>query len=462
MEILFEKETETRGKLSITLKPEDYLGELEKELKKIASKAHIKGFRPGKTPVSVIKNLYGNEILSDTVFRIFSQNTSKYLHDNNIPFLFEPIPPKDYQPPRFNIRFPESYSFQVELLLVPPFELTTEGLSVTLYKVVPTEEEKVKEFEAFLESNQKFKQIEKVENPNDFVFAICYFESENTENQEKEKIDYSALFPLEKLKAEVREKLIGLRINDEVELYPFQCFEDETQAKQYVFGTDSKDIARLQDKPAKVKITRIQTKIKPELNEEFFKQVFPNEEITDENTFKEKFFQDVLKYFEETAVLIAKNQLQKEFIKKNAFEIDLEALQSFLIRSERLSPEELQKIQEKPDIFIESIRWEVLSNRLIEKYQIQVSFDEVQEKYKNDVITRITRMGLNINPNEPWLKDFALREFKKLPKEEIEHLYSGLLRQKALDKLFEETPKTEVQVTIQEFNEKAHKKPNSE
>ncbi|GIV30168.1 MAG: hypothetical protein KatS3mg028_1234 [Bacteroidia bacterium] len=175
MEIVFEKQSEVRGKLSITLKPEDYLGEFDKELKKIASKAHIKGFRPGKTPVSVVKNLYGNEVLGDTVLKLFSQNVDNYLRENNVHFLGEPIAPEEYDFPRFNVRFPETYSFQVEMALVPPFELKTESIEAISYKITLSEEEKNSEFEAFLERQATIKEVEKVESENDFVMGNCTF-----------------------------------------------------------------------------------------------------------------------------------------------------------------------------------------------------------------------------------------------------------------------------------------------
>lgn len=459
MEIVFEKQSEVRGKLSITLKPEDYLGEFDKELKKIASKAHIKGFRPGKTPVSVVKNLYGNEVLGDTVLKLFSQNVDSYLRENNIHFLGEPIAPEDYDFPRFNVRFPETYSFQVEMALVPPFELKTEGIEAISYKITLSEEEKNNEFEAFLERQASIKDAEKVESENDFVMGNCTFSLESTETQaetesqtEPTTITRYALFLVGKLKKEAQEQFMGLEKDSEIEIYPFQVFENEEDALQNIFGTNEEDIALLKDKKAKFKAERISRREKPELNESFFKQFFPNEEISDENAFKERILQNIVGNINSHAINFAKEKLKEDFINQNAFEVDIDFLLRYLVQTKRTSEAEIEEIKQKPQEFLKGVHWEVLSNKLIQKYNIEVTFEEVKKDYVNGVINRIRQMGLNTG-DDSWIYEFAFKQFKGLSKAEIDSIYNSIARNKSIDKLYEELPKTEKEVSLKELDE---------
>lgn len=459
MEIVFEKQSKVRGKLSITLQPEDYLGEFDKELKKIASKAHIKGFRPGKTPVTVVKNLYGNEVLGDTVLKLFSQNVDNYLRENNIHFLGEPIAPEEYNFPRFNVRFPETYSFQVEMALVPPFELKTEGIEAISYKITLSEEEKNSEFEAFLERQASIKDVEKVESENDFVMGNCTFSLESieikaeTESQtEPATITRYAWFLISKLKKEVQEQFMGLEKETEIEIYPFQVFEKEEDTLKNIFGTKEEDFTLLKNKKAKFKVERVSRIEKPELNESYFKQVFPNEEISDENAFKEKILQNIVNDINTHAINFAKEKLKEDFINKNAFEVDIEFLLRYLTQAKKISEAEVAEIKQKPKEFLKGVHWEVLSNKLIQKYNVEVTFEEVKKNYVNDVINRIRQMGLNIG-DDSWVYEFAFKQFKSLSKSQIDSIYNNIAREKAIDKLYEELPKTERETSLKEFNE---------
>ena len=50
---------ELNAQLQVIIEPEDYLDRFKDELKKYKSKAHLKGFRKGKTPMSSLKKMYG-------------------------------------------------------------------------------------------------------------------------------------------------------------------------------------------------------------------------------------------------------------------------------------------------------------------------------------------------------------------------------------------------------------------
>jgi len=55
------------SELIIVLEKSDYLDKYKSELKKYKNKAHLKGFRKGKTPLSAIKKMYGQSVLADVI-----------------------------------------------------------------------------------------------------------------------------------------------------------------------------------------------------------------------------------------------------------------------------------------------------------------------------------------------------------------------------------------------------------
>jgi trigger factor len=54
-----EKNSSTEALIKINLKESDYQPKFKEKLKSYSKKAQIKGFRPGKVPVSLIEKMYG-------------------------------------------------------------------------------------------------------------------------------------------------------------------------------------------------------------------------------------------------------------------------------------------------------------------------------------------------------------------------------------------------------------------
>jgi len=60
------------------------------QLKEMAGKAQIKGFRPGKAPVSHLKKVYGKSIMSDVLQEAVNEANRKIIEDNKIRLAMEP------------------------------------------------------------------------------------------------------------------------------------------------------------------------------------------------------------------------------------------------------------------------------------------------------------------------------------------------------------------------------------
>jgi trigger factor len=64
--------------------------EVEKAYSNLAKKAHVKGFRPGKAPRSVLTHLYGPRVQNDVATAIVNDTLPKVLTDNNVSPIGQP------------------------------------------------------------------------------------------------------------------------------------------------------------------------------------------------------------------------------------------------------------------------------------------------------------------------------------------------------------------------------------
>ncbi|MEP1230284.1 MAG: trigger factor [Litorimonas sp.] len=69
---------------AITVSKEDLSTKLESKIKEMQPQVTLKGFRPGKVPVSHIRKMFGQSIMKDIVEETVNETTQKAINDNKI------------------------------------------------------------------------------------------------------------------------------------------------------------------------------------------------------------------------------------------------------------------------------------------------------------------------------------------------------------------------------------------
>ena len=92
MEVKLNQINPTSAQLTIQVSPEDYDSQVNAKLKSYAKTANIKGFRPGKVPTAVIKNMMGENVVAEEVFTVISKELNNYIKENNLSIIGDPLP----------------------------------------------------------------------------------------------------------------------------------------------------------------------------------------------------------------------------------------------------------------------------------------------------------------------------------------------------------------------------------
>ena len=99
--------------LTISISREDYAPTFEQELKKYRDKAHIKGFRKGKTPMSFLKKAYGQSVLSEVINEMLQKELITFMQEDPAAYLGQPIPSEDQPPIDFDVKELEDYTLNL-------------------------------------------------------------------------------------------------------------------------------------------------------------------------------------------------------------------------------------------------------------------------------------------------------------------------------------------------------------
>ena len=92
MEIKVDKQTANQASIKIKLIGADYQPKVDAKVKDYAKKAVIRGFRPGKAPVSMVKSIYGTSLLVEEINTLLGESLNTFLKEQTFKVLGEPLP----------------------------------------------------------------------------------------------------------------------------------------------------------------------------------------------------------------------------------------------------------------------------------------------------------------------------------------------------------------------------------
>ena len=125
MNISFEAPDKINGLMTIVLEKEDYQAEVEKTLKDYRKRANVPGFRPGQTPMGMIKRQYGTAVKVDVVNKMLGEELYKYVRENKIQMLGEPL--NSDKQKELNFESDEPLEFMFDIAVAPEFKAALSG-----------------------------------------------------------------------------------------------------------------------------------------------------------------------------------------------------------------------------------------------------------------------------------------------------------------------------------------------
>ena len=121
MKVSFEAPDKINGLLTITVEEDDYKEDVEKALKEYRKKANVPGFRPGQVPMGMIKRQFGSAIKMDAVNKLLGNEIEKYISENNIQMLGEPLGSEKQEAQDLEAEPP--YTFMFDIAIAPEFKV---------------------------------------------------------------------------------------------------------------------------------------------------------------------------------------------------------------------------------------------------------------------------------------------------------------------------------------------------
>lgn len=91
MKVSVEELSTTRRKVAVELDPSDVEEQVERSYRELARSVQLKGFRPGRAPRTLLKQLYGKEIDAEVTGKLIEETIPKALEDNKLEPVAMPV-----------------------------------------------------------------------------------------------------------------------------------------------------------------------------------------------------------------------------------------------------------------------------------------------------------------------------------------------------------------------------------
>ena len=159
MKISFENVDKVNGQLTLVVDTEDYKEKVEKKLKEYRRKANVPGFRPGNVPMGMIKRQYGTAVKVDEINKLLGEELYKYVRENNISMLGEPLPSEKQVPQDLEGDGP--FEFIFDIAIAPAFAITLDANDKIDYYDIAVDEEIIdQQVSAFASNNGHYEKVE--------------------------------------------------------------------------------------------------------------------------------------------------------------------------------------------------------------------------------------------------------------------------------------------------------------
>lgn len=132
--------------LTIEIAPEDYAEEVKKKLAERRRTAEFKGFRKGMVPASLIKRVYGEQVLVDAVNEVITTSLDNYINDNALHILGEPLGSENQ--PEIEWVDGNSFTFVFDMALSPEVNVDVDAADeIVKYSITTSAKEKASAIE---------------------------------------------------------------------------------------------------------------------------------------------------------------------------------------------------------------------------------------------------------------------------------------------------------------------------
>jgi trigger factor len=431
--------------LKIKISREDYAGKVESVLKDYRKKANIKGFRPGMVPIGLIKKMYGTAVKIDEINKAVSENIHKYLKDEKIEILGDPLPKPDEQE-RFDFDNQEEFNFAFEVGLAPAVEIAiSKKDKVNFYEITIDEKMKNDYLSNYTRRYGEFIKAEVSEEKDTLKGRIETLDQYGNVNPEGFLTKESTL-AIDIIKdEEIKKTFLGKKDNEYIDFNIRKAFPNDNE----IAGLLKKKKEEVEGLEATFRFTisEISRFQNAEIGQELFNRIYGEGVINSEEEFLKKIEEEIADNLKKESDFKVKQDIKKIIIEKTDLQLPEEFLKKWLLKVNDKTTED--QIDKEFDSFRHDLKWQLIRNKVAKDNEMKITEEELQKEAENITRYQFRQYGLFYATDEQ-ISNYAKETLKR--EDDAKRIADKILEDKVLDNLKEVVKIENKLVTAEEFN----------
>lgn len=434
-----------RGLIKLEIVKSDYEAAVEKSLRSFRQKANVPGFRKGMVPMGMVKKMYGKQALLEEVNRLVSDNLFKYIRENNLNILGEPLA-SEAEPSALDFDKDEDFVFNFDVALAPEININMSKEDTLPYYEVKIDDDMLnKQVEAYTANFGTYEAGEEVEEKDLVKGTVAELEN-GAPKEGGVVVENAVLMPMYIKDEAEKAKFIGSKVNTVVVFNPNKAYEGAEAEIASFLHVGKEKVAELTG-DFSFEIKEISRHKNAELNQELFDKVFGESVVTSEEEFRNKIREALAEQFTPQCDFKFLSDAREVLVKKAGelkFADDI-LKRWLLVANEKNTAENIEN--DYPHI-IEDLTYHLIKESLVKANGLKVQDADIEEFAKRVAKAQFAQYGMLSVP-EDALENYAKEMLKN--KQTLQNILDRAVEEKLAAWLKEQVTIDKKEVTADEF-----------
>lgn len=434
-----------RGLIKLEIVKSDYEAAVEKSLRSFRQKANVPGFRKGMVPMGMVKKMYGKQALLEEVNRLVSDNLFKYIRENNLNILGEPLA-SEAEPSALDFDKDEDFVFNFDVALAPEININMSKEDTLPYYEVKIDDDMLnKQVEAYTANFGTYEAGEEVEEKDLVKGTVAELEN-GAPKEGGVVVENAVLMPMYIKDEAEKAKFIASKVNTVVVFNPNKAYEGAEAEIASFLHVEKEKVAELTG-DFSFEIKEISRHKNAELNQELFDKVFGESVVTSEEEFRNKIREALAEQFTPQCDFKFLSDAREVLVKKAGelkFADDI-LKRWLLVANEKNTAENIEN--DYPHI-IEDLTYHLIKESLVKANGLKVQDADIEEFAKRVAKAQFAQYGMLSVP-EDALENYAKEMLKN--KQTLQNILDRAVEEKLAAWLKEQVTIDKKEVTADEF-----------
>ena len=379
-------------RLTVTVDENDYKDKVTEDLKKIGKTHQIPGFRKGHITLPDLRRRFGKQVTSDVINQVVYEGVMKYIEDNKLNVLGQPMP-VEVKELDFNNK---EFTFEYDLALAPNLNIKLDKETKIPYYEITVSDEMVKE------QDQAFRKRFGAQVPGETVEpdalvkgAIMELNEDGTvkEGDDAIQIVSGIVAPMYFQDKEEAAKFDGKKVGDKVVFNPRKASGDNITELASMLNIDKERTAAVNG-DFEMAISEIIVVRPAELGEEFYTQVFGKDKVHNEEEYLAAVKDMIANELSGNSEMIFRLSARKELMAKYGnMELPEAILKKWLIsrNDEKLNE---QNIDEEFSKMRSDLEWQLIKEDVARELGVKIEEADLKSFAKVTAARQFAQYGM--------------------------------------------------------------------